>query len=84
MNPDMIDIARACLERGYRVLILTNAMRPMMRKSVQAGLLALHKDYGARMVLRISLDHFDPDKHEAETWQRQLRGDYYRDEMAAR
>ena len=66
MNPDMIDIARACLERGYRVLILTNAMRPMMRKSVQAGLLALHKDYGARMVLRISLDHFDPDKHEAE------------------
>ncbi|MEL7176760.1 MAG: radical SAM protein, partial [Pseudomonadota bacterium] len=28
MNPDMIDITRASLARGYEVLILTNAMRP--------------------------------------------------------
>ena len=30
-------MARAALERGFEVLILTNAMRPMMRKTVKAG-----------------------------------------------
>ena len=39
MNPEMIGLAGAALERGYDVLILTNAMRPMMRKRVQAGLI---------------------------------------------
>ncbi|MGB7317421.1 MAG: radical SAM protein, partial [Planktotalea sp.] len=28
MNPEMIEMTRASLERGYDVLILTNAMRP--------------------------------------------------------
>ena len=37
MNPEIIEITRASLERGYDVLILTNAMRPMMRKSMRAG-----------------------------------------------
>ncbi len=45
MNPQMIDITRAALERGYEVLILTNAMRPMMRKTMQAGLLNLRRNY---------------------------------------
>ncbi|MDX1781061.1 MAG: radical SAM protein, partial [Thalassovita sp.] len=31
MNPQMLDMARAALSRGYEVLILTNAMLPMMR-----------------------------------------------------
>ena len=35
MNPHICAMARAALDRGYRVLILTNAMRPMMGKSVQ-------------------------------------------------
>ena len=38
MNPDMIDMARLSLEAGYEVLILTNAMRPMMRKGVRETL----------------------------------------------
>ena len=38
MNPEMIAMARTALERGFEVLILTNAMRPMMRPHVQRGL----------------------------------------------
>lgn len=66
MNPAMIDMARAALERGYEVLILTNAMAPMMRKRVQTGLSALYAEYGDRLTLRVSLDHHDPAQHDAE------------------
>ena len=66
MNPDMIDMTRACLERGYDVLILTNAMLPMMRKSVKAGLLALQAAFGDKLTLRVSLDHFKPEYHDKE------------------
>ena len=38
MNPEMIEMAARALDRGYEVLILTNAMRPMMRPRVQDGL----------------------------------------------
>ncbi len=66
MNPDMIDMARVSLEAGYDVLILSNAMQPMMRKSVQKGLIDLHRDFGARLTLRISLDHWSPEFHDEE------------------
>lgn len=66
MNPEMIDMARISLERGFRVLILTNAMRPMMRKTVQKGLLELLRDFGDRLTLRVSLDHFTEAFHDEE------------------
>jgi hypothetical protein len=66
MNPDMIDMARVCLERGYEVLILTNAMLPMMRKPVKAGLLALQAEFGDKLVMRVSLDHFKAEYHDKE------------------
>jgi len=66
MNPQIIAMARLALERGFEVLILTNAMQPMMRPRVQAGLAALQKDHGARLTLRVSLDHFDPLRHDEE------------------
>ncbi|WP_208351545.1 radical SAM protein [Pseudaestuariivita rosea] len=66
MNPQMIDMARASLERGYEVLILTNAMRPMMRKTVQAGLVELNADFPGKLTLRISVDHFRADLHDEE------------------
>ncbi|WP_424986536.1 radical SAM protein [Microbulbifer sp. S227A] len=66
MNPQMIDMARAALSRGYEVLILTNAMRPMMRKGVQQGLIALHAEFGAKLTLRVSLDHHSREVHDAE------------------
>ncbi len=66
MNPDMIGMARAALSRGFEVLILTNAMRPMMRRSVQAGLVALQRDFPGAMTLRVSLDHYRADLHDTE------------------
>jgi uncharacterized radical SAM superfamily Fe-S cluster-containing enzyme len=66
MNPDMIELARRALERGYDVLILTNAMRPMMRKKMQTGLLALNAAYPGKMVLRVSVDHYCAPLHDEE------------------
>ncbi len=63
MNPQMVDMARACLERGYEVLILTNAMRPMMRKKVQDGILELGRAFGDKLNFRISLDHHSAELH---------------------
>ena len=66
MNPDMIEMTRRALARGYEVLILTNAMRPMMRKSVRAGLEALQAEYGDKLTLRISVDHWSAKYHDEE------------------
>ncbi|MEL6643431.1 MAG: radical SAM protein [Pseudomonadota bacterium] len=66
MNPDMIDMAEASLKRGYDVLILTNAMRPMMRPGVQKGLQRLVGVYGDKLTLRISVDHWSAENHDTE------------------
>ena len=65
MNPDIIAMIEAALARGYRVLVLTNAMAPMMRPKVQAGLLALREAHGDRLCLRVSLDHWQGARHDA-------------------
>ena len=78
MNPQMVEMARACLERGFEVLVLTNAMRPMMRPRIWSGLLSLHKEHGEHLTLRISLDHWSPENHDQErgpgTFSRTLEG----------
>jgi uncharacterized Fe-S cluster-containing radical SAM superfamily protein len=62
MNKAMIPIMALCLSRGFSVLVLTNAMRPMMR--FQERLLALHgRDH---ITFRVSLDHFSQHVHETE------------------
>ncbi len=66
MNPEMIAMMRAALERGFDVLVLTNAMRPMMRPSVRAGLVALNAAHGHRLTLRVSLDHYRAERHDRE------------------
>lgn len=66
MNPQMIGMAQAALSRGYDVLILTNAMRPMMRRRMREGLLDLQAQFGNRLTLRVSVDHFDPARHDEE------------------
>lgn len=66
MNPEIVEILRRPLARGFEVLVLTNAMRPMMRKRVQAGLLELHRVYGDRLTLRVSLDHYAARHHDEE------------------
>lgn len=62
MNPDMPDMMEAALELGYRVLVLTNAMRPMQRHL--ASLERLRTTHGDRLAIRVSLDHFTQDGHE--------------------
>ncbi len=78
MNPQMIEIARRSLAAGYEVLILTNAMRPMMRKTMRAGLENLQAEYGDKLTLRISVDHWSAEKHDLErgpgTFEKTLEG----------
>jgi radical SAM family protein/4Fe-4S single cluster protein len=66
MNPQMLAMAAAALGHGFEVLILTNAMRPMVREQMKAGLVALREEHGARLKLRVSLDHFLPARHDLE------------------
>ena len=66
MCPDILGIMQAVLDRGHSLLILTNAMRPMMRPRIREGLLALKKRYGKRMTLRVSMDHHSEAVHNAE------------------
>ena len=59
MNPDLAGMLADALEAGYRALVLTNAMRPMMKRA--DDLLRLRRRYGERLVLRVSVDHFRPE-----------------------
>jgi uncharacterized Fe-S cluster-containing radical SAM superfamily protein len=73
MNRECPAMIAAALRRGFDVLVLTNAMRPMRR--FEAQLRALPRD---RLILRVSLDHFTPAVHEAErgagSWAKALDG----------
>ncbi len=68
MNPDTLPMLESSLQAGYRVLVLTNAMRPMMKCA--DGLLALLAEFGDRLVLRVSVDHFLQELHEQERGRR--------------
>lgn len=76
MNRDMIDILDLCLSRGFDVLVLSNAMKPMHLK--QDALLALRNRYPDKLSIRVSMDHYDPAKHEEmrgpRSWQPMLDG----------
>jgi uncharacterized Fe-S cluster-containing radical SAM superfamily protein len=64
MNRDMIPILHETLERGFETLVLTNAMRPMMRHKEQ--LRTLRDAHGALMRFRVSLDDHRAEIHDAE------------------
>ncbi len=66
MNPDLCAMAGDALGRGFEVLILTNAMRPMMRPTVKRELAALAGRFGPRLTLRVSLDHHAAEQHDTE------------------
>lgn len=74
MNPDIVAMLQLCLARGFEVLVLTNAMRPMQRH--EAALLAL--EGGENLTLRVSLDHHSREVHEAErgpgSWDKAIAG----------
>ena len=76
MNPDILAMIEDALAAGFRVLVLTNAMKPMQR--LKAPLLDLGRRYGARLTLRVSVDHYAPAGHEqlrgAGTWRPTIDG----------
>lgn len=62
MNPDFLAMVNLAAGRGYRILILTNAMRPMMKRA--DDLLQLKDRYGEKLTVRVSLDHYSPALHD--------------------
>jgi molybdenum cofactor biosynthesis enzyme MoaA len=68
MNRELPAMIEDCLSRGLGVLVLTNAMRPMMK--VKDGLLSLKARYGDALTLRVSVDHYTKDLHELERGRR--------------
>jgi hypothetical protein len=73
MNPDIVPMIVSALDRGFEVLVLTNAMRPMRRFEAMLKPLA-----SERLTMRVSLDHHSPEVHEAErgigTWEKAVSG----------
>ncbi len=53
MNPEIMEMLETGLDRGLRVLVLTNAMTPLRHH-----LPALRKFAGRNLHLRVSLDHY--------------------------
>jgi uncharacterized Fe-S cluster-containing radical SAM superfamily protein len=76
MNPDMIPILEDSLTRGFQTLVLTNAMKPMMKRADE--LLELHRRFGNQLTVRVSIDHYTQALHEAErgpkSWEPAVRG----------
>ena len=76
LNDDMIPILELCLQRGFRVLVLTNAMNTMHRH--QNALAEINARYGNRFNIRVSLDHYSEKLHALErgkrSWKPALKG----------
>ena len=68
MNPELLDMLEDALERGLESLVLTNAMRPMMKCA--DGLLRLREAHGDRLTIRVSIDHYEPALYEEERGKR--------------
>ena len=64
MNPAIIDLLYECLSRGFSVLLLTNAMAPMRR--LRKNLLKCKEQYGDKLTIRVSLDHYAAMRHDEE------------------
>jgi uncharacterized Fe-S cluster-containing radical SAM superfamily protein len=71
MNPELPEMLEDVLSRGFRALILTNAMRPMAK--CQPALLKLRDRFGDRLTIRVSIDHYGPQVHEIERGKRSWR-----------
>lgn len=78
LNPEFLSMLEDTLDRGFEALVLTNAMRPMMRPAVRSGLRRLRRRHDGRLHLRVSLDHHTRELHEMErgfgSWDSALGG----------
>jgi len=66
MNPQMGAILENTLDRGYDVLILTNAMQPLLRPTVRAQVTKLVAKFPKKLTFRVSLDHHTAELHNKE------------------
>ncbi len=78
INPHMPKMMQDCMERGFHILVLTNAMRPMQLPRASKALLALQERFNSQMSFRVSLDHYSKQLHEEErgenSWDVALEG----------
>jgi len=66
INPEILVMLEDALARGFSVLVITNAMQPMMRQTMRDGLLRLRDRHPGEFTLRVSLDHFTAALHDLE------------------
>ncbi|HBZ44656.1 MAG TPA: radical SAM protein [Maritimibacter sp.] len=64
MNPEFMAMLRDSLSAGYEALVLTNAMKPMLRPMQREALAQLIKGFGDKLTLRVSLDHWTAEGHD--------------------
>jgi uncharacterized Fe-S cluster-containing radical SAM superfamily protein len=76
MNPDLPLMLDDAMSRGFRTMVLTNAMKPMHK--CKPALLNLRERYGNRLTIRVSIDHYGAAVHEVErgrcSWQPTIDG----------
>lgn len=76
MNRDLPGMLEDALARGFRVLVLTNAMKPLGQK--RDAVQALAHRHGRALSFRVSIDHYTPAGHEAlrgaATWAPMIEG----------
>lgn len=76
MNPEILGILEDSLAGGFRVLVLTNAMKPMQR--LLPALHGLRHRFAGLLSIRVSLDHYRAEEHESlrgrRTWPPTIEG----------
>jgi uncharacterized Fe-S cluster-containing radical SAM superfamily protein len=76
MNPELPQMLEDALSRGFKAMVLTNAMKPMHK--MKPALLALRERHGTNLTIRVSIDHYARPLHEAErgarSWKPTLDG----------
>lgn len=64
MNPELPAMLDDVMSRGFKAMVLTNAMKPMHK--MKRALLDLHRHHGRNLAIRVSVDHYAPELHELE------------------
>ncbi|MDA8548179.1 radical SAM protein [Candidatus Pelagibacter bacterium] len=59
MNKDIIKMIDYSLRKGFKVLVLSNAMKPMLNRTKE-----LIKLNHSNLTIRVSIDHYEKEKHE--------------------
>jgi pyruvate-formate lyase-activating enzyme len=68
MNPELPAMLELALARGFRALVLTNAMKPMHK--LKPALLRLRDRFGDSLTIRVSIDHYGRQVHQEERGRR--------------